>query len=423
MSQVTVSTSLTPEVTIEEILGSLQVKGWDRAEILAKTEGEETPTVEEQDDNVTIRCLGDCLVRLPHGASLKVSSVKGEASIKLLDEKLVMEQVMGSLILRNVPETRIDIVHGELVAKQVLGDLHVDHVSGNAVVRDVQGYCTIERVSGNLDLRDAEGDLIISAGGNVRVRLSILSGDRYDVTADGGLTFRMPSDTSAQLNLSSQANQISLRLPGEKKVIKEGTYSTSLGEAGATINLSSGGSLSVEGQETGWFERDEIEAEIESAFMGLSEGFNEGIAEQVESQLEAHMQMLDEQMSRLAERLDESGLSEEQLERIKERTRARSEQAMARATEKMRRTEEKIARKMAAAQRKAELKARAAERQTRRHGRRTWSFEWPPSPQAPSPHKEPVAEEERLMILRMLEQKKITLEEAESLLSALEGKS
>jgi hypothetical protein len=35
---------------------------------------------------------------------------------------------------------------------------------------------------------------------------------------------------------------------------------------------------------------------------------------------------------------------------------------------------------------------------------------------------EPVTEEERLMILRMLEQKKITLEEAEILLSALEGK-
>jgi hypothetical protein len=33
-----------------------------------------------------------------------------------------------------------------------------------------------------------------------------------------------------------------------------------------------------------------------------------------------------------------------------------------------------------------------------------------------------VSEDERLMILRMLEQKKITMEEAEELLSALEGK-
>jgi hypothetical protein len=35
---------------------------------------------------------------------------------------------------------------------------------------------------------------------------------------------------------------------------------------------------------------------------------------------------------------------------------------------------------------------------------------------------EPVSEEERLIILRMLEQKKITMDQAEELLSALESK-
>jgi hypothetical protein len=42
-------------------------------------------------------------------------------------------------------------------------------------------------------------------------------------------------------------------------------------------------------------------------------------------------------------------------------------------------------------------------------------------PTPPKPPVDPVTEEERLMILRMLEQKKITLEEADELLSALEG--
>jgi hypothetical protein len=40
-------------------------------------------------------------------------------------------------------------------------------------------------------------------------------------------------------------------------------------------------------------------------------------------------------------------------------------------------------------------------------------------PSAPAP--EPVQEEERLLILKMLQEKKISMEEAESLLSALEG--
>jgi hypothetical protein len=40
----------------------------------------------------------------------------------------------------------------------------------------------------------------------------------------------------------------------------------------------------------------------------------------------------------------------------------------------------------------------------------------------PRPPSEPVSDEERLSILRMLQEKKITREEAEKLLAALEGK-
>jgi hypothetical protein len=43
-----------------------------------------------------------------------------------------------------------------------------------------------------------------------------------------------------------------------------------------------------------------------------------------------------------------------------------------------------------------------------------------PTPPAP-PKSEPVAEEERMAILKMLQEKKITAEQAEQLLQALEG--
>jgi len=88
----------------------------------------------------------------------------------------------------------------------------------------------------------------------------------------------------------------------------------------------------------------------------------------------------------------------------------------------VRRAQEKLERKLEAARRRQEAKAQAAERREQMRSRRTWSFEIPTPPVPPMPEKEPVSEEERLMILRMLEQKKITLEEAEQLLSALEGK-
>ena len=56
-------------------------------------------------------------------------------------------------------------------------------------------------------------------------------------------------------------------------------------------------------------------------------------------------------------------------------------------------------------------------------GRGNWDFgpgaERVPTP--PGPPSEPVAEEERLAVLKMLAEKKITAEQAEQLLAALEG--
>jgi hypothetical protein len=75
-------------------------------------------------------------------------------------------------------------------------------------------------------------------------------------------------------------------------------------------------------------------------------------------------------------------------------------------------------RKLEAAQRRAERRARAAERAARDRRRRP-----EPPDTVPTPKQEPVSDEERMMILQMLEQGKVTPEEAEQLLAALEGRS
>jgi hypothetical protein len=78
-------------------------------------------------------------------------------------------------------------------------------------------------------------------------------------------------------------------------------------------------------------------------------------------------------------------------------------------------------RKMESAVRRAEHKVRAADRRGRGTAGGNWSFSMPFS-EAGTPPPDSVSDEERLTILRMLEEKKISLEEAEKLLAALEGR-
>jgi hypothetical protein len=121
-------------------------------------------------------------------------------------------------------------------------------------------------------------------------------------------------------------------------------------------------------------------------------------------------------------RLSAAKLSEDQARRIEDRAREASERATARATERIRRAQSRLEQKLAAAQRRIEYKSQARERASH-HGHHAWTFNIPSPPTPGVAPSEPVSEDERMMILHMLEEKKISMEEAELLLSALEGKS
>ncbi len=71
------------------------------------------------------------------------------------------------------------------------------------------------------------------------------------------------------------------------------------------------------------------------------------------------------------------------------------------------------------------MKARAAEVRGRRGAHfnvNVGRWNWDISPHAPEEGSEAVSDDERLIILRMLQEKKISLDEAEKLLAALESK-
>jgi hypothetical protein len=429
MEQQSVPTSASPEVLIEAVQGSLQLKGWEEHEVRARCDSDGGLSLQEQEDAVRLSCRGDCSVRVPLGASVQIVQVHGDARIKLLEDQLTVEGVHGSLALRDIAGVDIQTVHGNLQAREISGGLRVDRVMGNAVIWDVQGEFSIEQVDGNLDLRDVDGTAQASAGGNIRVRLSSMAPGSCRFAAGGNLNCRIPNDASVSITLSSGGGTINLDLPEQRATLRQDHYEVTLQEGQTELELSAGGIIFLTAREVDWASLAEDEGPEPGVFggdfEGISEEFTQQLTQQIDEQVQAQMSRLHEQMGRLSEMIGKAGLSEEAAERVMRSARQTTEEAAARAQEKIARAQERLARKMEAAARKAEQRAQAAER---RRGSRGPSFSWPGAPQppgAPFPpreQKEPVTEEERLMILRMLEQKKISLEQAEQLLAALEGK-
>lgn len=419
MNTQSIPSSMTPEIIIQQISGNLSVKGWDEPQIVLQADTDDIK-FEQQDDILHLNCLGDCNIRLPHNSTIKIDSVHGDAHIKYLHDELILGVVHGSLTLRTVAETKINTVHGDFSAKEVDGSLLVESIYGNAAAREIMGDCYLQDVQGNLDLRKIEGQVSTNCDGNVRLRLDLLIGTAYHVQADGNLHCNLPKNASTKLILSSDAEIIKVKSPESAQVYRQSHLTLDLGESQTEMTLSAGGGLYVSCDEDNNLD-----------YLGADnlhpEDFSHHIAQQVEAQISSHLelmsQQLNEQMERMSHQFSQGGLSPDQADKILEQARQASERGKARAQEKLRLAQEKLERKLEATRRQQERKARAADERAQARSKRSWGMEWPSSPQpAPTSAAAQVSEEERLMILRMLEQKKISLEEADRLLSALEGK-
>jgi len=309
--------------------------------------------------------------------------------------------VSGDANLRHIGAMNAESITGDLTLRGSHGICAVDEVGGNASLRDVDGMVTIENVGSDLYLRNVNGAVSVKAGSDAALYLVPLAGQKYSITAAGDLILCLPEDARAKLHLqgsspeSIQVDFAGVQLPEECEVCD-----VTIGEDTADIAemfLSAESDLVVTSKADRW----EFASGFDSGEWGippvppvppLPPDFSERINRRVQA-AQAAM----------------------------ERAHIHVEEANRRAEAAGRRTEIKIE----AAVRRAEAKARAAEVRARRGvqaninvGRWNWDL----TPHGPAQTGEPISNDERLTILKMLQEKKITLDEAEELLAALEGK-
>lgn len=420
-----VTTSENPKVFVT-VHGDLRLKGADELEVVVKASDPEEVTLELDGDQVTVRCEGDCQILVPRQARLEIIEVHGNAVLKALEGEVKIQAVHGNLDLRSVGPAKLDLVQGNLEVKNVEGYLECIRVEGNVVVRDVQDNFSAKEIHGNLQIFDVDGAVDANVHGNVSLNLDPSPGENYTITAHGNINCNLPEDASLELVIKKAA-RIMIKLPDVQNGKGAKTpYQLTIGDGDSRLELSAGGNVMITGQMAA-FEMPDFSKEFESNFESTFERMGDAIGQQIEQQIEAQMRMLEEQLnaqiSNISMNLGAAGLSPEQMERIQQRAREASERASAKAEEKMRRAQERLERRMATTQQRIQQKARAAEAHARHREHRPVGFGWPVAPEEPlSFVQDPVSDEERLTVLRLLEQKKITLEEAEALLAALEGK-
>jgi len=398
MDEVTLTLGDNPEIVITSIGGDLRVTGWDGNEFRAKSE-DDSLTTEQQNGSLALACQADCLVRLPRRARLKILQVSSDARIESLDNPTEIQSVGGDLSLRQTSAVNAKHIGGNLHAKRIGGSLTVQSVGGDLSVQSMQGEFLAESVGGDLHLRDVNAGARARANGDVFLQVGPSLRGEFNIEAGSDIRCRIPANASARFTLQAGGQSL-VNLPGAQIENNAGQKVVTLNGGASRFNLRAQGDIALITLST--------ESEIGDFGERWGEEFGpmaENLADQIESQIEAQMAQFQTQLNARLSHLDNLGATLNNVKGM--RMEAMAERARQ------------------AAERAGEAARRRAERQTEhfRRGGFPWNFNFAgPGETPPAPAAEPVSNEERLSILRMLEQKKITAAEAEQLLSALEGR-
>jgi hypothetical protein len=361
----TISAGSTPNIRIGAIDGDLSVVGWDGEDILIKADENEL-TLESNGSDVSFSCTDDVSLRIPHDSSLSIERIGGDMALRGVMGSVQIGEIDNDLSMRDVGSVSIGTLQSDFSLRGAKGNLHIKSVGGDVSIRDVEGNILLDSVADDLALRGARGNVKVNVGEDVVVYLEPKADGAYSITAGDDILLVLKPNANA--TLSMHGDQIEVEWPGIDNQEDVTERVLVLGDGSAKITLSAGGDIRVTNNAEAGSSAEEF-----GNFAGMNfdwSGFGERISRQVE-------------------------------------------QATARAGKR------------------AEEAARRVERHAERQARRwrgnvksgPWNWDAGPRgvPTPPAPPSEPVAEEERLAVLKMLAEKKITAEQAEQLLNALEG--
>jgi hypothetical protein len=385
MYERTIETSASPHVTVEACRGNLTVRGDAEREIALLVQGEEDEVVlEREGQSVSLTLPDQTMVICPPKTTLDIRRVLGNLRVEGVEGPITGAAIHGNVRVRAVGPVALEETLGNLRARDVVGGLQGEDVKGNAQVQNLDGELILERVAGNLMAEGIEGGLRADeVRGNVRLGPPYSAGATYRVNASGNLAVSVPTDASLRVALQA-GGRVDARVPGLELEETDGDMVGSLRAGEATLEAKVQGNASLRSTEA-----------ADSYEIGPN---LEGLSAEIEWQV-------NEAVARMATRLEES------LGRIDTGgIRQRVDQATEQARQKAEQAAEQARRRAEQAAERARMRAEGAERRWRRV-----------SGQPSQPSRAAATDEERLRVLRMVEEGQLTPEQASELLAALEG--
>jgi hypothetical protein len=343
------------------------VEGNDLPQLTAIVDDSDSFRMKDEGGAIYIRADADARLRVPAGVSLTLEKIGGDAGLMNLKGQVIVQRVGGDLTVQHCKDFSVDTVGGDCYFKEIDGSISLNRVGGDTDGFKV-GDFTAHDVGGDMEVSGVSGKVSVRCGGDAHVQFNTSEIAESRIEAGGDISLYVLPTAKALLHLRSDGEEIKVEAGGQHLDSEIESYDLPLGDGGASVELNAGGSIVVkEGKET--------MGEFTFVFEDLEDNWRD-FGKEIEDKIRQSMKGVNHGLRQAGWHTSE---------------------AMRKAADKM------------------------DEALQQRDGK-VIGFSFDNEPAEPvKKEKKVVSDQERILVLKMLQEKKISVEEAEKLLQALEN--
>lgn len=379
--------SVEPDVTIVvKAHGNLDVQGWEHPEVGIVTD---INVQKIRHENKLLRMLfvEDCELSIPQDGRLIIERVSGNARLRNLTNQLTINKVQGSLAIQNAKTVTISRVSDNCILENIEGAIEIGKVGENLKGKNLRSSIKTERISGSIQLNSVGGKLDLRSEEHIEVGLTEQNHETINLRSSDNVLLHLPINPNASLQIKSSGEYIVVDVGENQKKIHENRCEIRLGDGSQKISIDSGNRVRVTGEVLDEKELQRLFDELDALWKKVKEDSEARRAARAK-QVNWEIRMVEGAAKIAEEAMNGVGVLADQI----------TDEAIIQAEMHVQEALERV------------------EKQIRNLGYDIWVDSEKSTQEKESAD---VTEEEKLIVMRLLQQHKISVEEADRLLEAL----
>lgn len=240
---------------------NLSVEGNDNNALVVIVEQGESLRMTEDLGTYRIVSDTDCRILLPVGGSISVEKTGDDCILRNLMGKIVIGKVGNDLVMDTISGVSVESVGSDCRIRNSSGGIVLARVGDTLQADGIQDILA-NSVGDSAYLKNVNGKVDLNAGDDISIHFSNAKIPEVRATAGSDIECYLPADAGCQLKLISKGEDIRVHAAGQDVEIEQAELELPIGDGGSQVLLTAGSSIRVSDQEqpdwhvdfSDWFE-------------------------------------------------------------------------------------------------------------------------------------------------------------------------